>query len=466
MKNSAQYNFKKAAAMKLRDDNLQKNLRKTLTLSNEKRRKKQEQYLDWQLMKDNAALIRQNVLDDLSANIDTFAANAEKNGMKVLWAVDEKQAQEYILDIFKENGAKSAVKSKSMLTEEIHLNSVLENAGISILETDLGEFIAQLANEPPSHITAPIIHLSKEDVGRIMEKYLGVPYSADPETLTKYARKFLRNHFLNAQIGISGVNFGLIKDGSIVIVENEGNARLCFSAPSVHIAVMGIERLLPSMSELPLFLKLLTISATGQPLTNYVSIINGSKTKSEADGPIEMYLILIDNGRSSVQQNIKYREILRCIRCGACMTVCPVYAHTGGHAYGSVYPGPLGAVLNPVMFSMEKYAQLPFASTLCGRCVDICPVKIPITDMLLELRADIVREGLLPKWEQTFFSAWAYSNKNPSLFNKTSQLLKFVQPLIRNQENLLSLPILPETVKLPELAPKSFHQMYRDRMKQ
>ncbi|MFC1853157.1 LutB/LldF family L-lactate oxidation iron-sulfur protein, partial [candidate division CSSED10-310 bacterium] len=434
------HDFRHQAALSLKDENLQKILGHTLAYSNQKRNAAVESFPNWEEMRNQAAQIRNFIISNLDIQLQKFTAQAEANGMKVLWAEDARQANDLILKIIKSKEAKKVVKSKSMLTEEIGLNVALEKHGLDVFETDLGEFIAQLAHQPPSHITAPIIHLSKKEAGKILCDYLQMPFTDDPAELTLMAREYLRKHFLSAQIGITGVNFGLVDEGALVILENEGNARLSITLPPVHIAVMGLERLLPSAHELPLFLNLLTVSATGQKLTNYVSVIRSARKSDEPDGVEELYLILVDNGRSRVLALKKYRQILHCIRCGACMNVCPIYGRVGGHAYNSVYPGPLGAVLSPLLFSLPYYSQEPFASSLCGRCAEVCPVKIPLHHFLLELRADIVTARLKPTWEKYLFKMWSYLLTHHQLYRFAEKFLRILQPLFSRKGKGMFVP--------------------------
>ncbi len=343
----------------------------------------------------HAAAIKDYVLDNLGSLLEQLEGNCQANGIQVHWAQHAASANKIIGDIC----ARSApggivVKAKSMATEEIHLNHSLEAAGFEVVETDLGEYVVQIDHDRPSHIVAPIIHKNRREIAKSFEREGLGPYTEVPEELAMQARARLREKFQSAEIGISGVNFAVAESGRLVLLENEGNNRLSTTAPQVHIAVMGIEKVLPREGDLPLFLRLLAGSATGQKLGSYVHFISGPRRPDEIDGPRDVHLVLLDNGRTQVMAG-KYKEILRCIRCGACQNVCPVYREASGHAYGHVYAGPIGAVLAPALEGVEKLGDLAKASTLCGACQEACPVQIPIPRMLLELRDDAYRAGVI-----------------------------------------------------------------------
>jgi L-lactate dehydrogenase complex protein LldF len=336
-----------------------------------------------------AARIRAEVLERLPELLEQFERAARERGMHVHWAKDAESARTIVLSICRERAKPGAVvvKGKSMATEEIHLNAALETAGFEVVETDLGEFVVQLDGDTPSHIVTPIIHKDRHDVGRTFAHHCLGPSTSDPETLTAQARDYLRRKFRAAAVGISGVNFAIAETGRLVLVENEGNNRLSTTAPPTHIAVMGIEKLLATESQLGVMLSWLARSATRQAMTTYVHFISGAKRPDEADGPESVHVVLIDNDRSRIYGS-EHRSVLRCIRCGACLNVCPVYRQASGHAYGHVYSGPIGAVLAPLLEGLERHPDLPKASTLCGACQDVCPVDIPIPDILLALRAE------------------------------------------------------------------------------
>ncbi len=343
-----------------------------------------------------AAAVKDYVLDNLGPLLEQLEAQCKANGIHVHWAKDAAEANQVIVDICKASAPPGAtiVKAKSMATEEIHLNRHLEEAGYHPVETDLGEYVVQIDHDTPSHIVAPIIHKNRKQIAKSFEREGLGPYSEVPEELAMQARSKLRADFMKADIGISGVNFAIAETGRIVLNENEGNNRLSTTAPRVHIALMGIEKILPREADLPVFLRLLASSATGQVLVSYIHMISGPRRADELDGPDQVHLVLLDNNRSGVI-NGPYREILRCIRCGACLNVCPVYRQATGHAYGTVYSGPLGAVLGPALEGVEKLGDLAKASSLCGACEEVCPVKIPIPSMLLKLRDEAYRAGVI-----------------------------------------------------------------------
>lgn len=354
-------------------------------------------YPEGDSLRDLAREIKERTLAGLDRYLTELAEAVRGNGGTVHWAGDAKEAREIILGLAHQYGARMVVKSKSMTTEEIALNEALEDAGVEPVETDLGEYIIQLAREAPSHIIAPAIHKSREDVTELFVEKLGSPRLSRHEDLAREARRHLREKFRHAEMGITGVNFAIAETGTIAIVENEGNARLSTSLPRVHVAVMGMEKVIPDLAALAIFLKILARSATGQKMSSYVSLITGPRREGEEDGPEAFHLIVLDNGRSRLWADPHLRESLYCIRCGACLNVCPVYRHAGGHAYGWVYSGPIGAVITPSFVGHDRASELPFASSLCGACREVCPVRIDIPRLLLEQRKKVVSgEGPVP----------------------------------------------------------------------
>src|SRR4051812_41426164 len=351
-------------------------------------------------------VIKWKVMENLDKFLPEFESNFLKRGGKVIWANDAEEANREILNIIQKAGAKTVVKSKSMVTEEIHLNEFLESNHIQSLETDLGEYIVQLLGQRPYHIVTPAMHLSKEDIAKLFNERFGTPIDATPEQLTLKARELLREKYLQANVGITGANFIIADTGSIAISENEGNARLTTTFPKIHIAIVGIEKVIPSMADLDLFWPMLATHGTGQNLTVYNSILSGPRQPGETDGPEEMYVILLDNGRTNLLAQKDQRQGLYCIRCGACLNACPVYKNIGAHTYNTPYSGPIGSIITPHMAGMEKFKPLSYASSLCGKCSEVCPVKINIHKMLLLNRRDAVDKKLIG-WKERFgWSLW------------------------------------------------------------
>jgi L-lactate dehydrogenase complex protein LldF len=351
-------------------------------------------------------VIKWRVMENLDKYLPEFEANFQRRGGKVLWANDADEARAEILNIIQRSGAKKVVKSKSMISEELDLNEFLENHHVESLETDLGEYIVQLLGQKPYHIITPAMHLSKNDIARLFHERFGTPEDATPEQLAQKARQLLRDKYLEADIGITGANFLIADTGSIAVSENEGNARLSTTFPKIHIAVVGIEKIIPSMADLDLFWPMLSTHGTGQNLTVYNTILSGPRQPDETDGPEEMYVILLDNGRTNLLAQKEQRQGLYCIRCGACLNACPIYKNIGGHTYNTPYSGPIGSVITPHMRGMEEFKHLSYASSLCGRCSEVCPVKIDIHKMLLLNRRDAVKEQLFEKKEGWGWNAW------------------------------------------------------------
>ncbi len=346
---------------------------------------------DYQELRTQANLIKRHTIENLDYYLELFERNLTSNGGRLVWCRDGTEVADFILKLAKDRGARLIVKSKSMTTEEIDLNERLERHGLEAVETDLGEYILQLAHERPYHIVAPALHKTRYDVADIFTKKLGVEREEVIEQQTLIARRVLREKFLAADIGISGANFLVADSGSVTLVENEGNARLSTTAPKIHIAVAGIEKLIPRAQDLAVFLKLLGRSATGQPLTVYTSVLSGPRRSDEIDGPDEFYVLLMDNGRTKLLADPEKRQSLYCIRCGACLNICPVYRKIGGHNYPWVYSGPIGAIITPQYHGVMGDPWLPFASSLCGACAEVCPVKIDLPKILLDLREEVIK---------------------------------------------------------------------------
>lgn len=358
--------------------------------------------------KRKAHVIKWRVMENLDKLLPEFETNFQRRGGKVLWANDDKEAKEQILNIIRRAGGKTVIKSKSMVTEEIQLNEFLEHHHIESLESDLGEYIVQLLGQKPYHIVTPAMHLSKEDIARLFNEKFGSPLDASPEQLTLKARELLREKYTSYDIGITGGNFLIADTGSIAITENEGNARLTTTFPKIHIAIVGIEKIIPSMQDLDLFLPLLATHGTGQNLTVYNTILSGPKQADESDGPEEMYVILLDNGRTNLLAQKDQRQGLYCIRCGACLNACPVYKNIGGHTYETTYSGPIGSLITPHTEGIKEFKHLSYASTLCGKCTEVCPVNIDIHKMLLFNRRDAVSGGHGSSAEGLGWKAWKH----------------------------------------------------------
>ena len=368
-----------------------------------------------QALRQQAAAIRRHALNHLPDLLEQAEANMRANGIEVLWAADGDEANRHVLDIARRHGARSVVKSKSMVTEETGLNHALEAAGLDVLETDLGEYIVQLGGETPSHIVVPVVHKSLAGIRDLLIEKAGMPPTDDPATMARFARERLRARFLAADMGISGGNFLIAETGSIGLVSNEGNARLTTTLPPVHVALIGIEKVIATVADYATLTQVLPRSATGQAMTVYTQLVNGPRRPGESDGPAHVTVILVDNGRSRIYGG-DYAEALACIRCGACLNACPVYRVTGGHAYGWVYPGPICAVITPLLVGPENAAPLPFASSLCGLCKEVCPVDIDLPRMLLELRRDLVEAGQGGAVWEAGLRAWAWGAASPGLF--------------------------------------------------
>ena len=383
---------------------------------------------DVEELRQRAHDIRLTVIDDLDRYIDEFTRNLEAIGGRVFQAQTAEEACGYVVDVCRRRGASLVAKSKSMATEEIGLNEALEDAGIRPVETDLGEYILQLAGEHPVHIIAPAIEKTAEEVSDLLSDVEGERVPVDLQALTQAARRQLREVFQTADVGVTGANFGVAETGSICLVTNEGNGRLVSALPSCHIAIMGMERLVPTLSDLAPLLKLLARSGTGQRLSTYTTLLTGPRREGEEDGPEELHVVIIDNGRTNLRRG-RYKEMLACIRCGACLNVCPVYRRAGGGAYGPVYSGPMGAVLAPLLVGLERAPSLPHASSLCGACTDACPVKIPLHELLLDLRRDLVAEGVAPRSERLAFTLWSIAWSSVLGYRVSTRFARLGQPL-------------------------------------
>lgn len=450
----------------LKDDDLKQALERATERLGSRRSTALSSLENSDLVRDMARRAKLGLLNDLAGNLEAFERNLRKNGIHVHWARDGKEANRKVVEIAKSRGCRRAVKSKSMVTEETHLNHDLLEAGVDVLETDLGEYIVQLAGTTPSHIILPIIHMTKERVGKVMHEKISVPYSDDPEVLCKIARGKLRDAFMSADLGITGANFGVIDSGAICLVSNEGNARLVTTMPRVHVVCMGIEKLVPSLADLDLMLKVLGRSATGQKITTYSSLVTGPRKPGETEGPEEMHVVLIDNGRSDILGG-DLAEILGCIRCGACLNACPVYKNIGGHAYGDTYPGPVGSIVTPGLRGVKGWKELPDASSLCGACKDVCPVRLDIPRMLLQLRKAAVEQGTAPWVLRLGLWGFGFVASRPALFKPLARLGGIAGRLAAKDGWIRKLPGLAggwtrsRDMKAP--APKSFQRLWAER---
>jgi len=412
--------------------------------------------------------IRAHALSLLPELLEELERNCTANGIRVHWAETCDEANRIVLDLLHRHEARMLIKGKSMVSEELGLNAFLETQGIEVVETDLGELIVQLAGERPFHIIAPAIHKDRQQIAELFQaRFPDIPYSEDAEELTAAARKLLREKFRGAVAGLTGVNFAVAETGTLALVENEGNGRMCSTVPDLHIAVTGIEKVIARLDQLPTLLTLLTRSASGQPITTYVNMIGSPRRDGELDGPGEVHLILLDNGRSRILADPELQSTLRCIRCGACMNHCPVYTRLGGHAYGTVYSGPIGSILEPQLQGLDAAGELADASSLCGACGEVCPVGIPIPQLLNRLRADGVRAGAGSQvrgrgsrrkpWQASIWRLWTWLHANPRRHRRMSDLLGKTRALV----SALPTP-WTRSRTAPQVAPKSLHRLAQE----
>jgi L-lactate dehydrogenase complex protein LldF len=459
--------FKSRAAMKLADARLQKNLGKFAERIISARAAAIAELDDFEGTRDAAVERRDRPLANLDVWLERFEKAASARGATVLYAQTYQEASKLIVEIARRHGVKKVTKSKSMVSEEVELNQAFAVAGIESVETDLGEYILQINdNEPPSHIIAPVIHKDREQVSELFARVHEKPRKTEIRQLTREAREVLRGHFLSSDMGVTGANFLIAETGSVALVTNEGNEGMCTILPRVHVVLAGIEKVLPTLEDAATLMRLLARSATGQPISNYFSLLTGARAEGEADGPEHTYFVLMDAGRTGLLGG-DFEEMLRCIRCGACMNHCPVYQKIGGHAYGWVYPGPMGSVLTPIYVGLENALDLPHAATLCGQCSVVCPVKIPLPDLLRKLRERQVERGLRPWYERAALRAWAFAATRPALYRPMTRIgARLLKWMGGETGRIRSLPLADGWTAhrdFPAPSGRTFIEMYRAR---
>jgi L-lactate dehydrogenase complex protein LldF len=430
------------------------------------RGERQNRYRDWAAARQAAADIKWEALNHLDRYLSEFAGKLEARGARVFWATDDAAAREYITQVIRTHHAKRIIKSKTMTSEEIHLNHALEEAGFEVSESDLGEYIVQLREEAPYHFVFPAMHLSRGQISDLFQQKLGTAPTDSPEELTMIARRVMREKYITADIGISGANFAIAETGAVSITENEGNARLTTSMPKVHIVLIGIEKVLPKLEDLALFLPMLATAGAGQALTGYNTILSGPRQEGESDGPEEMHVVLLDNGRTKLLADPEQRDALHCIRCGACLNVCPVFKNIGGHSYGTTYQGPIGSVITPHLRDLQVWKHLSGASTLCGACTETCPVKIDIHHHLLHNRRNAAREKPVG-WEKWAFRGFSFLMNHPALYRlavKLALLAQMFHPLVKGRK-LDPLYVWTQSREFPRVKARTFKDYWAAREK-
>ena len=468
--------FTTASAAAVADAKLQGTLRKVMGHFDEARREAIDEITPevWEDLRERAKEIKNHTINNLDYYLGMLHDKVLQNGGQIHFARDSSQANDIIARLVRSRGVKLAIKSKSMVSEEMGLNQMLAEERVEALETDLGEYIIQLADETPFHIIAPAMHKTKEDVSQLFAQKIGRPNLKEIPEMAQAAREILREKFLQADMGITGANFVVAETGTLVIITNEGNGRMCTSEPRIHVALTGMEKVIPSLEDLAIFLRLLPRAATGQRITSYVSMVSGPKRSSDEDGPEEFHLVIVDNGRSRLLEDPELREALNCIRCGACLNICPVYNKVGGHAYGWVYPGPIGAVVSPMLVGLSKAKDLPFASTLCGACREVCPIKINIPHMLLRLRTQLIESPVkerrkVTRWER--FLSWSYTRlmSSPTLLTLVRRVAWLAQLPLARGGKIRWIPLRPFSIwthsrDLPALPATTFRQVWAKRL--
>lgn len=438
-------------------------IRQALRGYEQKRDENKARFQDWSAARRAASAIKYEAVEHLDRYLEQFIEKIESRGVKVFVAADGRRARDYIIRVIRQHPARSIVKSKSMTGEEIHLAQALEAEGFEVVESDLGEFIVQLRQEAPFHIVFPAMHLKRDEISRLFTEKLGTPPTDSPEELTMIARRAIRQKYCQADVGISGVNFAIAETGSIAMCTNEGNGRLTTSLPRVHIALMGIEKLVPRLDDLALMLPMLAVAGSGQHLTCYNTILSGPRRVGEPDGPEEFHLVIMDNARTALLADAEQRDALHCIRCGACLNVCPVYKNVGGHTYGTTYPGPIGSVITPHLRGLQSWKHLSGASSLCGACTDACPVKIDLHHHLLRNRRNAAREKKV-WWESLAFRLFGWLAADAERFAFAAAWGRRLQPLHAVVAGTALDPLRAWTRfrALPEPPPYSFREWWSE----
>ncbi len=425
----------------------------------------QSRFIDWEAARQRCYEIKYGAINHLHEHLLKFEEQVKARGGHVFWAANSEEARNYIVDVARKHSVRRVVKSKSMVSEEVHLAPALEKLGIEVVETDLGEFIVQLRHEPPYHIVTPAMHLNRKEIAHLFNEKLGRIDTDDPQKLVALAREWLRQKFFSAEMGISGANFIVADVGMIAITTNEGNGRLCTSVPRVHVAITGIEKVVPRLQDLATFWPVLATAGTGQAITSYNTLIGGPRRKGEADGPEEFHVVLVDNGRSELLGDTEQRDVLHCIRCGACLNACPVFRQVGGHTYGTTYPGPIGSVLTPHLRGLNEFLHLSYASSLCGACTSVCPVKIDLHHHLLHNRRNAIKAGTHSFGERVGFRIWRWVMSGARRFRWLGSLgkwaLRIVKRLGLTRTALDPMRPWTEFREMPPLPKESFRELWR-----